>query len=410
MGWGGGLSEPLCHFPSLVGRPPPADFPMDNEASSSEQRFKAVEYNNQIYQIPVRRIDHDQYLFLNDVQAIVPQATALTASDKLIPFEADPITHMELMPKRIGVTDFDSAWQVHVPGAAAVDSQQRIADMDTKLERLSRQLHHVLSAITTSTTAAGTSNNVTTAAAAAAMDDTTTSESNEHIEEDVAHDQQEVTTPPRPQSPPPAFSSSPPLPVPSNRPSPPNHASVTAATTTATTAAARTTTTTTAASSQASSNTPPPPMPPQPSTSHRHVEGDAPPSYETSILGNIKALTDQLRLYESHIANRHKSPRWLARRSEWVQREPASIEQVAYQLVQLEMALLWTAVSESWIQERETWLTLVASARTERHLAAAMLNLERHTLVMDESWGHHVRETWVNELLEMIVLPLTHGN
>lgn len=381
---------------------------MDNEASSSEQQFKAVEYNNQIYQIPVRRIDHDQYLFLNDVQAIVPQATALTASDKLIPFEADPITHMELMPKRIGVTDFDSAWQVHVPGAA-VDSQQRIADMDTKLERLSRQLHHVLSAITTSTTSAGASNNATTAAAAAAMDDTTTSESKEHVEEDVAHDPQEVTTPPRPQSPPPAFSSSPPLPVPSNRPSPPEHASVTAATTTTTTATA-TTATTTAAPSQASSNTPPPPMPPQPSTSHRHVEGDAPPSYETSILGNIKALTDQLRLYESHIANRHKSPRWLARRSEWVQREPASIEQVAYQLVQLEMALLWTAVSESWIQERETWLTLVASARTERHLAAAMLNLERHTLVMDESWGHHVRETWVNELLEMIVLPLTHGN
>ncbi|KAI7884913.1 hypothetical protein K492DRAFT_173053 [Lichtheimia hyalospora FSU 10163] len=360
---------------------------MDNEASSSEQRFKAVEYNNQIYQIPVRRIDHDQYLFLNDVQAIVPQATALTASDKLIPFEADPITHMDLMPKRIGVTDFDSAWQVHVPGAA-VDSQQRIADMDTKLERLSRQLHHVLSAITTSP---GTSNNVVTATT---MDDTTTSESNEH-EEDVTHDQQ-VTTPPRPQSPPPAFSSSPPLPVPSNRPSPPDHSSVTSTAATAE-----------GASASQTSNTP---MPPQPSTSTRHVEGDAPPSYETSILGNIKALTDQLRLYESHIANRHKSPRWLARRSEWVQREPASIEQVAYQLVQLEMALLWTAVSESWIQERETWLTLVASARTERHLAAAMLNMERHTLVMDESWGHHVRESWVNELLEMIVLPLTHGN
>lgn len=369
---------------------------MDNEASSSEQRFKAVEYNNQIYQIPVRRIDHDQYLFLTDVQAIVPQATALTASDKLIPFEADPITHMELMPKRIGVTDFDSAWQVHVPGAV-VDSQQRIADMDTKLERLSRQLHHVLSAITTSTPP-GASNSVITATSTAAVDDTATSESNEH-EEDIAHEQQHATMPSRPTSPPPAFSSSPPLPVPSNRSSPPDRSSMTSTAATVTVTAA----------SQAS-DTPPPPMPPQPSTSTRHVEGDAPPSYETSILGNIKALTDQLRLYESHIANRHKSPRWLARRSEWVQREPASIEQVAYQLVQLEMALLWTAVSESWIQERETWLTLVASARTERHLAAAMLNLERHTLVMDESWGHHVRETWVNELLEMIVLPLTHGN
>ncbi|ORX44433.1 hypothetical protein DM01DRAFT_251582 [Hesseltinella vesiculosa] len=127
-----------------------------------------------------------------------------------------------------------------------------------------------------------------------------------------------------------------------------------------------------------------------------------PPSYETSILSTIKTLSQKLRLFESHIPNRHKSPRWLARRQEWVDYQPISTEQVAYQLVQLEMALLWTAVTESWIQERETWLTLVASARTERHLAGALVNLERHTLTLDDAW-QGLREEWLCELLEIIV-------
>ena len=72
------------------------------------------------------------------------------------------------------------------------------------------------------------------------------------------------------------------------------------------------------------------------------------------------------------------------------------------------MALLWTAVSEAWLEERETWLTLVSTARSERHLAGALLNLERHTLVMSEEWVQ-VRERWINDLLELIVLPLGHG-
>ncbi|KAI8144579.1 hypothetical protein BJV82DRAFT_513385 [Fennellomyces sp. T-0311] len=306
---------------------------MDNEASSSEEKYKVIEYNDQIFRIPVRRINQTQYLFLNDVQAIVPSATALTSADKLIPFETDPATHQELLPKRMAVSEFSSAWQVHVPEAA--ESRRMLQAMDGKLDRLAQQLRRLMVPRDQS-------------------DDTSDGhEGHDDDDDSQVESEQRIEQPRRPESPPPAFTTSP---VPTRR-----------------------------------------------------VEGDAPPSYETSILGNIKALTDQLRLYESHIANRHKSPRWLARRREWVDREPTNIEQVAYQLVQLEMALLWTAVSESWIQERETWLTLVTSARTERHLAGAMLNLERHTLVMDEAWVNQVRESWTNELLEMIVLPLTHG-
>jgi hypothetical protein len=141
---------------------------------------------------------------------------------------------------------------------------------------------------------------------------------------------------------------------------------------------------------------------PHPAAQHAELSAAPPPSYETSIFGTIKALIQHIRVFEHHIPNRHKSPRWLARRAEWVGYEPQTIEQVAYQLVQLEMALLWTAVTESWIQERETWLTLVASARTERHLAGALVNLERHTLVTDDAW-QTVRDQWTSELLEVIV-------
>ncbi|KAG0759437.1 hypothetical protein G6F57_009185 [Rhizopus arrhizus] len=86
----------------------------------------------------------------------------------------------------------------------------------------------------------------------------------------------------------------------------------------------------------------PPPAFSIPSTSH-----EAPPSYETSIFSSIKALNHKIRLYEFYINNRHKSTKWLSKRQTWLSREPNSTEQVAYQLVQLEMALLWTAVSEA---------------------------------------------------------------
>ncbi|KAI9323580.1 hypothetical protein BX666DRAFT_1847261 [Dichotomocladium elegans] len=357
---------------------------MDNEASSSEEKYKAVEYLNHIYRIPVRRIDHDQYLFLSDVRAIVPQATALTASDKLIPFAIDPITNLELTPRRVLVSEFSSVWQAHVPPAAADENQQRMVEMDAKLDSLSQQIHHLLSVITPPHHA---------------QTQTITS----------------IVSPTPTPAPAPALAHAH---APAPAPAPTSAAAAVVAVADAT-AAARSPNHPTNASpgvvieavTPASAPTPAPTsVPVARASSSRHADGDAPPSYETSILGNIKTLTDQLRLYESHIANRHKSPRWLARRSEWVHREPTNIEQLAYQLIQLEMALLWTAVSESWIQERETWLTLVASARTERHLAGAMISLERHTLVMDETWIHHMRETWINELLEMIVLPLTHGN
>lgn len=374
---------------------------MDREASSSEDKYKVIEYNDDLFRVPIRRIDQQDYVLLSDVQALIPSATALLSSDKLLPFATDPNSFAELVPKRVAVTEYESAWQVHIPEAS--DDRrlvQKMMDMEIKLDRLSRQLNRLLAPLTTATanasstspndiptfgatdsTATAAANPVaiveeedpasaapatTTAAAAAA---TTISDHHHHHDVDVDDDHDHHHDHhPRPRSPPPAFSSSPPLPLPRA-----------ASSSNATTASAR------------------------------HMEGEAPPpSYETSVLGNIKALTDHMRVYESHIANRHKSPRWLARRSEWVRREPGSIEQVAFQLVQLEMALLWTAVTEGWIQERETWLTLVGNARSERHIASAMINLERHTLVMDDEWAS-VREGWINELLELIVLPLTHG-
>ncbi|KAI9268144.1 hypothetical protein BDA99DRAFT_504954 [Phascolomyces articulosus] len=383
---------------------------MNNEASSSEEKYKVVEYNEQIFCIPVRRIQQSQYLFLSDVQALVPAATAFTSTDKLIPFETDPTTHEELLPKRVAVSEFNSAWQVHVP--EGIDSRRMLQAMDGKLDRLSRQLRRLMIQPLSNETTTTTSHNGSHGhqdlndhnSESDVHDDDTTNPLNGQQEEEQrqqqptpeeAHDDHTTST-----EPPLAIGRRPRVnnhttlnnnhhPTPSRRRQvQPNHDDD--------------------PHDHDRPESPPPAFTTSPLPTRR-MEGEAPPSYETSILGNIKALTDQLRLYESHIANRHKSPRWLSRRHDWIDREPSSIEQVAYQLVQLEMALLWTAVSESWIQERETWLTLVASARTERHLAGAMLNLERHTLVMDDAWVNQVRETWTNELLEMIVLPLTHG-
>lgn len=372
------------------------------EASTSEEKYKVIEYNERLFRIPVRRLGGQgkEFILLSDVQSIIPTATALTSSDKLIPFEIDPNTHQELLPKRVAVSEYETVWQVHVPNDCAVtDSRQTriLCDMETKLDQLSQQLGRLLRQFPVSTTVANRNDTIRpieeTTDEETSPGGTSTSTSNSSM--------RPPPPPPRATSPPPAFTSTP---LPSSRIS-------------------RSVTTVTSAHAAAlgieieeveldleeqeeeqeqeacgAGAAPPAITAPE----------APPPSYETSILGNIKALTDQLRVYESHIPNRHKSPRWLAQRSEWVRREPSSIEQVAYQLVNLEMALLWTAVSEGWLQERETWLTLVASARSERHLAGALLNLERHTLVMDDSWIN-VREGWINELLEMIVLPLTHG-
>lgn len=314
------------------------------EGETSKTLYKIVEYNNTLYQLPIRTIEHDQVLLLSDVQLIVPKATAFLSQTKLIPFLLDPISHTVLIPKRVSVSTDDNIWQIKVPQEEQTTQLlQSNIEMQIKMDQLSQKFDRILALQQEEEDTAEVQPDVTP--------DPGTDDEQPTTIEPVTEEQQPQEH--QQQDPPPAFSS-------------PSHAS---------------------------------------SSTHRH---EAPPSYETSVLSTIKAINSKLCLYESHIYNRHKSPRWLAKRQDWISRVPNSIEEVAYQLVQLEMALLWTAVSESWIQERETWLTLVANARSERHLAGAIINLERHTLVMDENWPQ-IRERWINELLEMLVLPLSHG-
>ena len=346
---------------------------------------KLVQHNNTVYQIPIRDINGEQVLLLSDLQLLLPNATALLSHSKLIPFQLDPDNlYTELLPKRIPIVNHsDAVWEAHVPEDSTTQSLiQTHIELQIKLDQLSEKLDRLLGQEVT----IATENDNETADAndctdiveegieAVTVNDTVLDNQPEHEENASSsssssnngssgtHLVQQQNLPQqtgepseRSHSPPPAFSSS-------------SHA-------------------------------------PSSSGSHRH---EAPPSYETSVLSTIKALNSKLRLYEEHIYNRHKSPKWLAKRAEWIARVPNSVEEVAYQLVQLEMALLWSAVTESWIQERETWLTLVASARSERHLAGALINLERYTLVMDDDWAS-VRERWINDLLEMVVLPLSHG-
>lgn len=339
------------------------------EGETSKTLYKLVEYDNTLYQIPIRIIEQEQVLLFSDVQLLLPKATALLSNSKLVPFQLDPDNqYVELIPKRIPIFNHsEDIWEVHVPEDYATHSLiQSNIELQIKMDQLSGKLERLLSLQQENTSLDTTpgdeviSSNSSTFSqqegeggeATALEADTSTEQENTSL---VTTQQEQQQQPNRADSPPPAFSSS-------------SHA-------------------------------------PSSSSSHRH---EAPPSYETSVLSTIKALNSKLCLYESHIYNRHKSPKWLAKRADWISRVPNSIEEVAYQLVQLEMALLWTAVTESWIQERETWLTLVASARSERHLAGAIINLERHTLVMDEDWST-IRDRWINDLLEMVVLPLSHG-
>lgn len=335
------------------------------EGETSKTLYKLVEYNNTLYQIPVRTIEQDQVLLLSDVQSLIPKASAFLSDTKLVPFQLDPITYRELIPKRVSVSTDNTIWQVQVP--SQLDSittndnwLQYNIQMQIKLDQLSEKLERLISSQLSPQQQENEENNnsVTSHQSNTEID---LNHENENIEREQATteeeseaegEEEEEEEEQKQQDPPPAFSS-------------PSH---------------------------------------EPSSSSRH---EAPPSYETSVLSTITAINGKLCLYESHISNRHKSPRWLSKRHEWLARVPNSIEEVAYQLVQLEMALLWTAVTESWIEERETWLTLVANARTERHLAGAMINLERHTVVMDEHWSQK-RERWINELLEMLVLPISH--
>jgi hypothetical protein len=337
------------------------------EGETSKTKYKLVVYQGTMYEIPIRIIEEEAVLLLSDVQSILPKATALLSNSKLVPFKLDPVHYTEILPKRVPITDLDSqntVWEVHVPEESILLSQT-IMELQGKMSQLSDKLDRILSLQQD-------------------QEDHELEDQQEVLEEEAnsSHSIEEVQ-----QS---------------------RHSSV------AEESCTGNITDPTSSNDRSRSNSPPPAFSTRslatssssavPAT--QHVE--APPSYETSVLSTIKSINTKLRLYESHIPNRHKSPKWLAKRQEWISREPNSIEQVAFQLVQLEMALLWTAVTESWIQERETWLTLVASSQSERHLAGAIINLERHTLVMDEEWNQ-IREGWINDLLEMVVLPLSHG-
>jgi hypothetical protein len=357
--------------------------------STTNTQYKLVEYNNTIYEIPIRNIEQENVLLLSDIKSLLPKATAILTSSKLIPFKLHPDHHTELLPKRIPIPDINSnsvIWQVHVPeesSSSLMKMQVKIDKLGEKLDRLFRTLVHQSSDgsdddLATAPLTSTIRNNANTSShnSVVAVDDYHSEDSDRPEDTDDNtrdHDTLDEAdhSISRSNSPPPAFST-------------PSHLSVGASSSSG-------------SSSSSAIN--------QQQNQQQH---EAPPSYETSVLSTIKALNTKLRLYESHISNRHKSPKWLAKRDEWISREPNSIEQIAFQLVQLEMALLWTAVTESWIQERETWLTLVASSQSERHLAGAIINLERHTLVMDDDW-QQIRERWINDLLEMVVLPLSHG-
>lgn len=343
------------------------------EGETSITKYKLVVYQDTIYEIPIRVIEQETVLLLSDVQSIFPKATALLSNSKLVPFKLDPVHHTEILPKRAPITDLDSqntVWEVHVP-EESIALSPTIIELNSKMSRLSDKLDRILLLQQDQEEEELEEQQETLEGEEASSSHILEEHQSRHGS--IADETAACTIgtdptsnhegPSRSNSPPPAFS-------------------------------------TRSAATSSSAEVPTPP------SSQQHVE--APPSYETSVLSTIKSINTKLRLYESHISNRHKSPKWLAKRQEWISREPNSIEQVAFQLVQLEMALLWTAVTESWIQERETWLTLVASSQSERHLAGAIINLERHTLVMDEEWNQ-IREGWINDLLEMVVLPLSHG-
>ncbi|ORE15314.1 hypothetical protein BCV71DRAFT_185606 [Rhizopus microsporus] len=323
-----------------------------------ETLYKLVEYKNTLYQIPIRKINQDKVILFSDIQNIFPKATALLSCSKLIPFQLD-VNLQELIPKRILVSDstIENIWEIHVPEYDSTNTlMQTTIEMQIKMDQLLEKFDKILLQQHQESLNSMTMSNAINSDSSSKDNHLQLTDIQQHGDADIEEDNEEEEHNDNPttedeiirsDSPPPAFSI--------------------------------------------------------PSTSH-----EAPPSYETSVLSSIKLLNSKIRLYESHINNRHKSPKWLSKRQAWLAREPDSIDQVAFQLVQLEMALLWTAVSEAWIEERETWLTLVSSARSERHIAGALVDLERHTLVMDEEWIN-VRERWISDLLELIILPLSHG-
>ncbi|KAI9290039.1 hypothetical protein BC943DRAFT_258360, partial [Umbelopsis sp. AD052] len=332
-----------------------------------------------IWRIPIRNITDKKVLLLSDIQTFIPSATGVVSNDKLVPFVIDQNTGAQLLPKRIEViTAGANIWDILYSDPNDQDVSTRITQLESKYEDLINRLDRLLPA----------------------SDDTSLETSPLHylnsriqLDEDIAESSGSSDCHRQAPSSDGLSHENDELSEGSN-----DNVEVTPYNAVDTCEDVRHMSNTVPRLSVGSST-----LPPRQSTG----DPDEPPSYENSILGSIRTLTERLLEFEAHIGNRHKSPRWLTERNEWLSRTPGNIEQFAIHLVELEMALLWTAVAESWINERETWLNLVMNARSLRHLAGALISLERHTLVLDEEWPT-VRERWVNDLLEMLVVPYSH--
>jgi hypothetical protein len=359
---------------------PKLSFLMNVNMADEEAQYQAIRHNDRIWRIPIRNINNTNVVLFSDIQSFIPSATGVVSNDKLIPFVIDSSTGAQLIPKRIEVTYAGTnIWDILYSEVNEQETSVRIALLESKYEDLINRLDRILPGNTgphspypvfhsrTQVDEDGTDSSGSFESPTGLRHGSVDIQSHDNDELSVESDNNacEITSY--------SMDSCDDL-----RHNPIAHLAVAAE------GAERTTTTSRDALVPGSG------------------DPDEPPSYENSI------LTEKLLEFESHIANRHKSPRWLAERNEWLHRMPGNIEQFAFQLVELEMALLWTAVAESWLNERETWLNLVMNARSLRHLAGALVSLERHTLVLDEAWSG-IRERWINELLEMVVLPFSHA-
>ncbi|GAB5585547.1 hypothetical protein Unana1_00447 [Umbelopsis nana] len=359
---------------------------MDANVAEDEAQYQAVRYNDKIWRIPIRNINNKNVLLLSDIQSFIPSATGVVSNDKLVPFVIDHTTGAQLLPKRIEVTSAGAnIWDI-LFSENDQDISARIALLETKYEDLINRLDRILplpaNAVAENTPLhylvvntnpriqmdeEGSAESSGSSDSHNGIQHGSTSDGQSHDNDELSEEGNENC-----EIGPYAMEASDDI----------RRSSHSIARLSVGNVVER--------------------------TAPGSGDPDEPPSYENSIQGNIRTLTERLLEFEAHIANRHKSPRWLAERNEWLSRTPGNIEQFAFQLVELEMALLWTAVAETWINERESWLNLVMNARSLRHLAGALVNLERHTLVLDDEWPA-VRERWVNELLEMLVLPFSHS-
>ncbi|RUP49432.1 hypothetical protein BC936DRAFT_142537 [Jimgerdemannia flammicorona] len=411
--------------------------------------FQRVSFQNEIREIPVRRVATEPFILFPDIHAFFPHVTALLSDGRPVPVAVDLTSGIPLLPLRVPVQaeDADRIWEAYRPSTEAMPGDvfaERLDSLENKFCEILRRLDRILP------TEEQFSNGpvhyvVFNPGSSQSIPSTQSVDGHEmarHAEDEDDDEPAElddvlgpypdapgdhVTAPHEPPRSPGSpmddqrfteeyaekvSSSADPAIVTSSiqgtLPSPPS--------TPAPDITDATSTPPTPPSSNLSTPTRPANSPLvqfahiiSPSAGDAPPGYDTPPSYEHSIAQTIRSLMSHLLSYEEHIPPRYKAPRWPATRGVWRSRSPTTIEQFAYQLVELEMALLWTAVAQTWVEERETWLGLVVNARTERHLAGALVSLERYTVVCDEGWVG-MRDRWVSELLEMVMVPLVAGS